>query len=408
MAITWGLQTIPVTANTRGVAWSPSLNLFVICASPLGNATQYLTSPDTSTWTARAGPTTKFQAIGGVAWSPTLALFVAVGQDTDGSAATAQYSADGINWTEGVTPDKTDYLSTQQGVRWVPTLGKFLSFGTKADFSGSWILSSVDGINWVEESQVGLFISGLAYSPELGLTLVVGQTSSPVDYGIATSPDLSVWTLQTASAPSSGLTGADWSSRLGLFIAGSWNDGVSQFGVMTSPDGVNWTSIINDPSYMQTISVDVFDTIDLVICTVGSIDSPAPFIGSADGLTWANSLFDGDNLNYSVAPFVGAVAFSPALLKLVSTGPNTTDSTKILVAPVSSGGEIFVLDVGVISCEEQTFLIMGLNFPLNPTVTITGPQGQTMANEILQASDTQITVRILDTIVQGEYCFKVE
>lgn len=87
---------LPNGFQGKGVAWSPTLKLFVAIDSGLTSA-QVATSPDGLVWTSRATPTGNFNWAD-IVWSARLGLFIAVisGSFTTNSAMT---SPDGIIWT---------------------------------------------------------------------------------------------------------------------------------------------------------------------------------------------------------------------------------------------------------------------------------------------------------------------
>ena len=114
----WTQTNAPTNNNWRGVAWSPSLDLFCAVGDSSINS-ECITSSDGITWSEQAGmPNGGYTDI---VWSPEEAIFVAV--QTLGPNAT---SPDGITWTQRSTPADIDDL---RGIVWSADKSLFVAVG---------------------------------------------------------------------------------------------------------------------------------------------------------------------------------------------------------------------------------------------------------------------------------------
>lgn len=225
---TWTTRTPPVSgmAYTR-VVWSPALSIFCMCASS-GVNPRIATSPDGINWTARTASARGYQDI---AWSNTLGLFCIVASDGAalGSIVT---SPDGITWTDQTPPVTKPW----QGVVWAFNKFYVMTWQTSG---GNHVLSSSDGVNWAAETGATAFdiayLKG-TYSPELNRMVLIGD--GPLNTSLRGAVyDGTTWTRIDLIEQNS-WRDVFWSSSFGLFIA------VGETGVYrmaTSPDGINWT-----------------------------------------------------------------------------------------------------------------------------------------------------------------------
>jgi hypothetical protein len=169
-----------------------------------------------------------------------------------------------------------------------------MSFVVVAGGQSGKVASSPDGINWTLQSSVmgATTVAGSAYSPELGLFVIVGAAK------IAYSSNGAAWTLASSPVVSGGLLKVAWSPLLGLFVAvGSLSQTV------TSPDGINWTlhSLVGSvTNFCITWSPDL-GIFAMGGSAGGMFTSPDGFswtsqstgFGSSDirGVTWGGGLF---------------------------------------------------------------------------------------------------------------------
>lgn len=237
-------ETITVTLPDSSLVHLFSLNGGAIKVVSDSNKRQYLTSsgfymksgvnevPSNdfktafgSEWTLR---TTTERNWDGIAWSPTLGLFVAV---SNGTFPRFNTSPDGINWT--VNPN--ELLSKGWAcIEWSEELGIFCAMDGNNNTKHSAI--STDGFTWTYSpiSALNLAHYAVRWIPELMLFVAVqrGNVLLSGDYGkISTSADGLVWT-QVETPSDNGWTDLCWSPELGV-VAVIANTGLSTR-VMTS------------------------------------------------------------------------------------------------------------------------------------------------------------------------------
>lgn len=284
---TWEAETAPAaTGNWEGVAWAPSLSLFVAVQS-----STVATSPDGITWTARSCPVSAFID---VAWAPSLGLFAMV--STTGAIAT---SPDGTTWTSQTSP-----LSSGGAITWSADLAKFVIVGTSGTPLGA---TSTDGVTWTGRTIPAGLWNGVAWSPSLALFAACGSFSTTC---IVTSPDGVTWTARTTSIICSSIA---WSDTLGLFVA------VSATNVITSSNGTAWTThaTLNNNNWQRVIWASELGLFIAVARSAsgGSLTTSA-VAASSDGVTWTLYTAAGTGAWYGLA-------WAPTLGVLVASGINS-------------------------------------------------------------------------------------
>lgn len=213
--------------NTSSIAYSPSLDIWVGVKTS-GSGMRAMSSPDGKNWTARNTPTS-----GGdrnwtsVVWADSLGLFVAVA--STGTGNRVMTSPDGINWTlRASAADKA-----WSNVIWATDLGLLVAVATASGDGTQRIMTSPDGINWTLRTTPNVRYNQAAYSPSLGLFVVISAVSS----SYMTSPDGINWTGHNFSLGGDVFQDITWHADLGLFVM--VGAGTNQF--VTSPDGSTWT-----------------------------------------------------------------------------------------------------------------------------------------------------------------------
>lgn len=132
--ITWTPTTIPEAIQKFGLAYSPSLNLFVMTGQQGSN--RIWTTVDGVTWNTIVAPVQNNWT--NIAWSPELALFVAV--SSNGTGNQVMTSPDGTTWTSQVSPTPT---RSWNKINWLN--GKFYACSQNGTEK---LMTSPDGINW--------------------------------------------------------------------------------------------------------------------------------------------------------------------------------------------------------------------------------------------------------------------
>ena len=296
---TWTQVDAPTTNNWRGVAWSPTLNLFVAVGD--NHATNYeaITSSDGINWSEATG-----MPDGGytdIVWSPEEAIFVAV--QTLGPIAT---SPDGITWTQRITPADIDDL---RGICWSADKSLFVSVGSN---DVDRVVTSPDGFIWTDRDTVGdaYYWNDVTYSPSLGLFCAVSNFV-PSNQTAMTSTDGITWTLRTM-ADTFQPQGVDWSPSLGMFVAAGNNI------INTSTDGITWTTQ-TPPAGSNDFSA-VFWCAEMAKFFISNL-SVNLLSYSSDGINWSNTVIT-DSHNWE------RMAYSPSLKRLVvvSAGGGAIDT----------------------------------------------------------------------------------
>ena len=126
-------------AYMNGVAWSPTLNLFVAVGGDASGDAVYATSTNGSTWTTPAymngqyyGPEMK-----SVVWSPALNLFVAVGSSASGNVPFYYYSSNGSTWSTRARMGSSSAMNIfGSGSLAVNNSGKFVAVGSVSGVNG--------------------------------------------------------------------------------------------------------------------------------------------------------------------------------------------------------------------------------------------------------------------------------
>lgn len=224
--ITWTIRNAPNTNNIRAVAWSPKLKLFATVAST-GVGNRVNTSIDGINWVA--GVSAADYYFRDMIWVDELEMFIAVAL-TDGVTDKVMTSTDGFNWELQQCPDQS-----WSDIVWSPELQLLCVSATGGGASTNKIMTSPDGINWtlrITPTEAGISWEGLTWSGDLRLFVAVNFY--PANGRVMTSPNGIDWTLRTV--PAADWLSVAWSPQLGEFVAvGNANK------LMSSRDGINWT-----------------------------------------------------------------------------------------------------------------------------------------------------------------------
>ena len=252
---TWSFQTFAPEGSWEvwDIAWNGSM--FAAVQLP-----GYIhTSPDGTTWT-----TIDRRADG---WQQSIASdgnkFVSVG----GNAILT--SLDGVNWN---TEAPSSPVAYPLFVEWRD--GRFLAVGNH-DF-----YSSADGSTWTTHvADTPTFINLTGATHFAGLSIVFGHRGH-----IASSPDDTIWTVQTTGDAHQALNDVIWDGSQFMAVGGG-----SQQTIRTSPDGINWTTQNSDAASFSLYGVTNGGG-QYVAVGDGSGDQ---VLTSPDGLTWTgHSLSD--------------------------------------------------------------------------------------------------------------------
>lgn len=227
--IDWTSRASAADVPWKDVTWSVDLSLFVaVGGSTLTATEQVMTSPDGITWTSRTASSDRTWS--GVVWAPSLSLFAAVAQD-GAAAGVVMTSPDGITWTARTAPASKSWRK----VTWATALGLFIAVGSIVGATDE-VMTSPDGINWTLRDPAVNSNGGwydVAWSPTLSRAVIVGLPSGGAA-AILYSDNGTTWTA--TSYTSDWLSGVAWSPELGIFVASANSGNI----VATSADGITW------------------------------------------------------------------------------------------------------------------------------------------------------------------------
>lgn len=234
--------------------WSPSEAIFCVAR---GN--RPFTSPDGSTWTQRDLP--RYSSLGDLIWADGISKFL-LGQDVFEGTLTKgiNTSPDGITWT-AVGP--SSYNSFYGAFAWSDDLTLAVCIDTVGDF----VYTSPDGTNWTYRQTLDPPASSVAWGPDAGRYVAVGNNGV-----IWSSTNGTSWSQET-SPTTVNLSDVEWISYLDFFCA------VGATTIITSPDGQNWTE--------QSVPAGIAGTIVSVWGGVSNTD-----IFNAEYTTEENEAFD--------------------------------------------------------------------------------------------------------------------
>ena len=325
---------LDASSNLSGIN---NLTLSTKMISPLYEVTDSIPNPAGLNTTTLAG-LTSIQPIPSntndrttVAYSPSLNRYVI---NRNGfTTGTAAYSSNGgTSWTSITFPNLGFTLNTW-AVTWVgDTINKFFIAGTENNNQNRIIiLSSSDGITWNAETTTGTVSfnvrpRGFAYNTTTGRIIAVGEENDDgTGAAVAYSDNGTSWTTTTAIftnlSPTFGFNSVIYNSNSNIFItsvAAGFGSGADR--IATSSDGLTWTmrsTPLNSSLRWKWLACDPANNIVL--------SSPDPYspatviMRSTDGgITWAtvNSVF-------ATATKVSSLSYIPEISKfLIFTSEN--------------------------------------------------------------------------------------
>ena len=235
--INWTLRSLPESIAPNGIAYSPTLDKFVIVGFNVGpSGGRGFISSDAITWTPIINANLAALSWRDVCWSPVSNLFLAVAQTN--SATAMATSPDGLTWTRRSSATHGNW----QSILWTgPPLN--LHVAVANDLTRTYrVMTSPDGLTWTGRTtafNATFQPRSLAYSPVLNRIMAMGNANTS---RVATSTDGINWTDVTATIPGSSAVGWSdvmWGKDRFLAIPGSTEKGKGS--LLTSTDGVVWT-----------------------------------------------------------------------------------------------------------------------------------------------------------------------
>ena len=279
---TWTAQNSGTKVDLMSVVWSGTQ---FVAVGYSGMAGAILSSPNGSTWTARATGSV-LPILMSVAWSGK--LFVAAGaygQGANEGTVALLSSPDGITWSPSVSITDISTPSTVYGITWTGT--QFVAVGVTNSDGASTVLFSTDGKNWkgppvYTSVPAEVTLTGVAWSPTKKLFVAVGAGGA-----IITSPDASTWTQRTSNT-TAGLSAVAWSGTEFLAI-GAANT------TITSPDGVTWTARNTIPGEGRLLHYSSAGS-SVVVGPLGGLKMTAPTVSTlaiTGGTSYGSATFSG-------------------------------------------------------------------------------------------------------------------
>lgn len=350
-----GLTTVTVTpATLGGIAISPAEPSVgpgeTLSFSAIGSFSDGTSYPIAAgvTWATSAPATVPVDPSG-------LATALAVGTagisaSYDGvvgaTTVTVSSSPPGTAWTwrpTGCTQPGTSYQSYNlTAIVWT---GSQLVAGGPIGY----VLTSPDGVSWTCHAEPSrLFVSVLAYAPELGLVVGLGGDAS--GFGVFTSPDGVTWTR--TFTPAAGLSALAWSGTQ-FVAAGSPTTGNAL--VYTSPDGVAWTQ--RDVGTRQVLDAVAWNGSEFVATGNATVVS-------GDGVHWA--------LSTDTSSAWSGIASSGKKFVRVKTGAGQVSTSSDGVTWTTTA--TLNVDLYAITWAGNRFVVVG---PGTPAYVATSPDGVT-------------------------------
>lgn len=226
-----------------------------------------------SNWTARASlPTASYYTA--PCWSPELGLFITTRKVTPAAQYCVYKSSDGITWATSYQNSGGSTMSCNVSC-WSPELGLFV-VGPSVT---SGIATSPDATNWT--AQTAAFTpTSICWSPELGKFCAV--TTSNGTASAYTSTNGVTWTPQSSTLPLNTLwSSVCWAAELGIFVAAKGSTSTSS--IYTSPDGITWTARTTPNATIDALCWAP----ELGMLLFTSYTGTAGFYASTDGgVTW--------------------------------------------------------------------------------------------------------------------------
>lgn len=215
---TWTAGTPFVSSNLTGLAYSPSLGLFVACGA---NSVIY-TSPDLITWTQRTCPVAS-QTLNFVVWTGS-AFYISNG--TSSSTANLFKSTDGITWTSvslGGGALAVNRLLTANGILMI-SVNTYVTYYTS------------DGVNFttIPAATWAAIPGSYGFFTPTGFIYLNNKYYISTQVGIYTTTDFSSFKLVFNPLSSVNI--------YNLMTDGTSIYAVSANGIIYSPDGVVWSA----------------------------------------------------------------------------------------------------------------------------------------------------------------------
>ncbi len=304
-AINWTSKSVPNAHNWRAIAYSPSLDLFVIVANSGNYRIAY--SSDLINWTSIASPINNSWS--SLIWIPEKSMFVATA--ISGTNTRIMMSSNGINWY--IRNNLNINAGFMYRMAWSPSLSRLIiptvsnylvytNFSPYDSYNKNIYLDTLQEKisinysnsqyminNWIprSSSSTNQWVS-IVWSNYLNIYVAISNTGT--GNRIMTSSDSITWTSRTSPVDNN-WTSICWARELLLFVviasSGTGNR------VMTSSDGINWTSRTS-PVDNNWTSICWSPELYLFVA-VASSGTGDRVMTSSDGINWTSRTSPVDN-----------------------------------------------------------------------------------------------------------------
>lgn len=270
--VTWtaqlGVNSIFSTTGAFGVAYSPSLNIWVAVGAVYSHAIAWSTVPNSGSWTGVTG-NTLFSQGNGVIWNGI--MFVAVGTGTYTTAT----SYDGKTWKGGALNSSSAVTALQTvGIRIPIMVAGGSSINTAV--SSTIAVSYDGGLTWIPRGKL-IFTTACYCVAWNGTIWVAGGTGTN---NFASSTDGYNWTGRGTLLLTTAVFGLVWSSSLGIWVA----VGYGTYQIVSSYDGITWTQRGGTNTIFTTYATAIGWNGTLFIALGAGSNSVAL---SKDGVNWS-------------------------------------------------------------------------------------------------------------------------
>jgi hypothetical protein len=295
--VTWTPRALPEVIAPNGVAYSPTLDRFVIAG--FSGTNRGATSQDGITWVPI--PVANLAALSwrDVTWSPEKAAFCIVAQTSSTSAIA--FSPDGLTWTRRASAGQGQW----QAVKWCKGFnagaGFFVMVGNAGAFRTATAVDAGPTGFVGRATDQNMFLRCLGYSPTLNRVVAGGNSGTA---RLVTSTDGITWVDITATC---GLPNAatDWQIADIKWIGDKFVL-VANNGVATSTDGLNWT-VQYQPPWQNWKALDYSVEQDRVVA-----------VSQANGISYHVAWWDQPFAINDVLRFVFDVASASGTLQLAT------------------------------------------------------------------------------------------
>jgi hypothetical protein len=393
--------TVKATSGLGGLAYAPSLNMYVAAVSTTSTSTYY-TSSDGATWTQQTNlPQAKYWQ--DCVWMPNVSTFVMIGGSTLTGGTMSLYSSNGLTWTSTTLPitgaNRATYSATYGGVFCFNNDGAEYAF-------------TADGMTWIRYTLYESPQNTLPSFTDIGNGIILGTALSGTTFIYLQGGVVGNMTLRFSLSFGSTVSGsyaAAYSPSLdrAVILAGSYFSGS---GMAAYKNNVQSTSIATGWQYTNLPIYGVWTKCIWIeehkVFVAFGWNNPCIMVYSNDGITWTQQTNISGSFGYS--------------LVWDSTNSNlfvVTQSADIKRVPISSNGariqmgsttineaEIKVLDaVTVGTAAASKALTLDANKSVSGITTLSSANLISTAGNLTMGATSLIEdeIKVLDNVTPG-------